>query len=64
VTVAAVDSQAQANCKYVNPPAHPTPNTCRFGADAPVYVSTIFTNPAPSNAPNGAAGITLGLQLG
>jgi prepilin-type N-terminal cleavage/methylation domain-containing protein len=34
------------------------------GPNAPVYVSTIFTNPIPSNAPNSSIGITLGLGIG
>jgi hypothetical protein len=29
-----------------------------------VYVSTVFTDPTPSNAPNSSIGITLGVQLG
>lgn len=60
VIVAAVDSQAQANCSSTVS----TTNRCSIGADAPVYLSTIFTNPTPSNAPNSSIGITLGLQLG
>jgi prepilin-type N-terminal cleavage/methylation domain-containing protein len=35
-----------------------------IGQASPVYLSTIFTNPVPSNAPNSSVGITLGLQLG
>jgi type II secretory pathway pseudopilin PulG len=34
------------------------------GPNAPVYISTIFTNPTASNAPNKAIGITLGLGIG
>jgi Tfp pilus assembly protein PilV len=34
------------------------------GDTAPVYVSTVFTNPIPSNQPNGSVGITLGLSIG
>lgn len=36
----------------------------RLGQNSPVYVSTIFTNPVPSNQSNQSVGITLGLQLG
>jgi type II secretory pathway pseudopilin PulG len=32
--------------------------------NSPIYVSTIFTNPVPSNAPNSSIGITLGLTIG
>jgi len=35
-----------------------------IGPSAPVYVSTIFTNPTPSNEPSSTIGITLGVQLG
>jgi type II secretory pathway pseudopilin PulG len=35
-----------------------------IGQASPVYLSTVFTNPTPSNAPNSSVGITLGLQLG
>jgi Tfp pilus assembly protein PilW len=35
-----------------------------IGGTSPVYVSTIFTNPTPTNAPNSSAGLTLGVQLG
>jgi prepilin-type N-terminal cleavage/methylation domain-containing protein len=34
------------------------------GPNAPLYLSTLFTNPTPSNAPNSSVGITLGAQLG
>jgi prepilin-type N-terminal cleavage/methylation domain-containing protein len=34
------------------------------GQTSPVYVSTIFTNPSPSNSASGTLGLTLGLQLG
>ena len=34
------------------------------GPEGPVYVSTIFTNPTPTNEPTSSIGITLGLQLG
>jgi hypothetical protein len=34
------------------------------GPNAPLYVSTIFTNPIPTNAPNNSIGITLGLGIG
>jgi type II secretory pathway pseudopilin PulG len=34
------------------------------GQASPVYVSTIFTNPEPSNSASGTLGLTLGLQLG
>lgn len=34
------------------------------GPNSPVYVSTVFTNPEPSNSPSNPAGVTLGLQIG
>jgi type II secretory pathway pseudopilin PulG len=34
------------------------------GPNAPVYVSTIFTNPTPSNEPTSTLGLTLGVNLG
>ena len=34
------------------------------GPSAPVYVSTIFTNPVPANEPSNSIGLTLGAQLG
>jgi type II secretory pathway pseudopilin PulG len=34
------------------------------GPSAPTYLSTIFTNPIPTNAPNSSVGITLGLGIG
>jgi prepilin-type N-terminal cleavage/methylation domain-containing protein len=34
------------------------------GPTAPVYVSTVFTNPTPSNAPSSSIGLSLGLNLG
>jgi type II secretory pathway pseudopilin PulG len=34
------------------------------GRLSPVYESTVFTAPTPSNAPSGTLGLTLGLQLG
>lgn len=60
VIVAAVDSQAASNCSS----AVTATNRCAIGADAPVYLSTIFTNPIPSNWPKSYIGITLGTQLG
>lgn len=60
VIVAAVDSQAASNCSSAV-----TTNRCEIGADAPVYLTTVFTNPTPTNANlQGAIGITLGVQLG
>jgi type II secretory pathway pseudopilin PulG len=60
VIVAAVDAQAQADCSSAT-----TPNLCAQSGDAPVYLSTIFTNPTPSNANfDSSVGITLGVQLG
>lgn len=35
-----------------------------IGPTAPVYVSTVFTNPSPSNTPTNSLGINLGVQLG
>jgi type II secretory pathway pseudopilin PulG len=34
------------------------------GGNAPVYVSSVFTNPVPSNQPNNSLGLTLGVNLG
>jgi prepilin-type N-terminal cleavage/methylation domain-containing protein len=34
------------------------------GPSAPVYVSSVFTNPTPSNTPTNSIGLTLGVQLG
>jgi type II secretory pathway pseudopilin PulG len=34
------------------------------GPNSPLFISTIFTNPVPSNAPNSSIGITLGLNIG
>jgi type II secretory pathway pseudopilin PulG len=34
------------------------------GQSSPVYVSTIFTNPLPTNQTSATVGLTLGLQLG
>ncbi len=34
------------------------------GPNAPVYVSTTFTNPTPSNEPTSPLGLTLGLNIG
>jgi prepilin-type N-terminal cleavage/methylation domain-containing protein len=39
-----------------------TPGT--FGQASPVYVSSILTNPVPSNQPNSSVGLTLGLTIG
>jgi prepilin-type N-terminal cleavage/methylation domain-containing protein len=35
-----------------------------IGPFAPVYVSTVFTNPSPANEPTTSIGLTLGAQLG
>jgi prepilin-type N-terminal cleavage/methylation domain-containing protein len=35
-----------------------------IGPNAPVYMSTIFSNPIPSNQPNSASGLRLGLNIG
>jgi len=35
-----------------------------IGQVTPTYVSTIFTNPVPSNQPNSSVGLTLGLNIG
>lgn len=35
-----------------------------IGQATPVYLSTVFTNPTPSNEPTTSIGLTLGLQLG
>ncbi len=36
----------------------------QIGPNSPVYVSTVFTNPNPSNSPDNPAGVTLGLNIG
>lgn len=60
VIVAAVDSQAASACSSAG-----TANRCALGGDAPVYLSTVFTNPTPTNANlDSSIGITLGVQLG
>jgi type II secretory pathway pseudopilin PulG len=59
VIVAAVDAGAASRCASSS-----AANRCAIGAFAPVYLTTIFTNPTPSNAPNSSVGITLGAQLG
>lgn len=38
--------------------------TFTAGPSAPVYVSTVFTNPTPTNQPTGSIGITLGVHIG
>lgn len=35
-----------------------------IGPNSPVYVSTVFTNPNPSNSPDNPAGATLGVNIG
>ena len=40
------------------------PTRRTVGPNSPLYVSTIFTNPIPTNQPNSAVGITLGLGIG
>jgi type II secretory pathway pseudopilin PulG len=35
-----------------------------IGQNSPVYVSTIFANPTPSNEPTGTLGLTLGANIG
>jgi hypothetical protein len=35
-----------------------------IGQNSPAYVSTIFTNPVPSNQSNSSIGLTLGLNIG
>lgn len=35
-----------------------------IGQITPTYVSTVFTNPVPSNQPNASVGLTLGLNIG
>jgi type II secretory pathway pseudopilin PulG len=34
------------------------------GPSAPIYVSTVFTNPVPSNQPSSSIGLSVGAQLG
>jgi hypothetical protein len=35
-----------------------------IGPNTPVYMSTIFSNPIPSNQPSSAIGLRLGLNIG
>jgi len=35
-----------------------------IGPNAPVYISTVFSNPIPSNQPSSATGLRLGLNIG
>lgn len=35
-----------------------------FGPSGPVYVSTVFANPTPSNAPSSSIGFTVGAKIG
>ena len=43
----------------------PTPSAHQDAAqNSPVYISTVFTNPTPSNAPTSAIGINLGASIG
>jgi Tfp pilus assembly protein PilW len=58
VIVAAVDANA-SRCSSAG-----SGNRCAIGGYAPVYETTLFTNPIPSNSPNASVGITLGAQLG
>jgi prepilin-type N-terminal cleavage/methylation domain-containing protein len=41
-----------------------TPGAKEIGPNAPVYISTIFSNPIPSNQPSSATGLRLGLNIG
>jgi prepilin-type N-terminal cleavage/methylation domain-containing protein len=43
--------------------ANPTTSQS-IGPNAPVYVSTVFSNPIPSNQPSSAIGLHLGLNIG
>jgi len=36
----------------------------QIGPNAPVYISTVFSNPIPSNQPSSATGLRLGLNIG
>jgi hypothetical protein len=35
-----------------------------LGPNTPVYMSTLVSNPIPSNQPNSASGLRLGLNIG
>lgn len=41
-----------------------TDHRAEIGPNSPVYVSSVFTNPNPSNSPDNPAGVTLGLNIG
>jgi type II secretory pathway pseudopilin PulG len=48
----------------MNNHGYATGGRSEIGPNSPVYVSTIFTNPNPSNSPDNPAGVTLGLNIG
>jgi hypothetical protein len=48
----------------VNNHGYASSGRAEVGPNAPVYVSTVFTNPNPSNAPDNPAGVTLGPNIG
>jgi type II secretory pathway pseudopilin PulG len=42
----------------------PTSNLSGLGPQHPLYETSIFTNPVPSNQPNASLGLTVGVNLG
>jgi type II secretory pathway pseudopilin PulG len=48
----------------VNDHSYSSTGRADVGSNSPTYVSTVFTNPDPSNSPDNPAGVTLGLNLG
>ncbi len=62
-TASTTCSDARRVIVAVVPPA-PANGKFQIGGATPVYESTIFTSPTPSNAPGGTTGLTLGIQLG
>jgi type II secretory pathway pseudopilin PulG len=48
----------------MNNHAYSSNGRSEIGTNSPVYVSTVFTNPNPSNSPDNPAGVTLGLNIG
>jgi type II secretory pathway pseudopilin PulG len=54
----------QSNGGTQNVSSGSTTANYRIGQNTPVYVSTIFTNPVPTNQSNSTIGLTLGVSLG
>jgi hypothetical protein len=43
---------------------HPNPGSLTHGPEYPTYVSTVITNPVPSNQANQVNGLRIGVSLG